>query len=203
MAANSRYPTDEFAKRHAQQTDRRLKMLEEAMTRTPKKEPVAPPSGGFVGVAEVFSQTGTITAGTSSMAHNNVRYDAPTDPFDADTPLDWLDFEASNLSRITLEVGYWYWPVVEFHIPWVTAAHSPSFFKPVIYFGGRGHDWDKQWIPATTDNSSVKGLYHFANIGPIYATDEFTVLQAQCSWTTAGGTSLDFPRIVWKISKLT
>jgi len=168
---------------------------------TPK---VAPASGGIVGVAEVYSQDGTIGGTDTSLTHGSVRYNDPTDPFDTGIPLDWIGFDAGNPSRMTLAVGAWYSVVVEFNFLWSSPSLAPEFFNPIIYFGGAGHDWDKLWMPRTMDQAGKKGLQYFMDIGPIFAQDEFTVLQAQCRWTAAGvaGTqSLDFPRIVWKVTK--
>lgn len=171
------------------------------LSRTPK--PAAKAGTAPVGVAQVMSQDGTMAPnGTGLLNWDAVRYNTPTDPFDTGVALDWIGFEDANPSRITLEVGGWYSALVEFNFTWATPSDAPAYFNPVIYFGGAGHDWDKRFVPATTDQTGARGIADFLDIGPIYCQDQFTVLQAQLRYTPAASLAgYVYPRIVWKITR--
>ena len=183
-------------------TENAVAQLQRLMMKPPKPEKATP--GGIVGVAEVLSQSGTVTVTIDGLNADSVRYDAPSDPFGSGADISWLGFDSANPSRMTLDVGGWYSAQLGLTLEWSTASEAPSDFNPIIYFGGAGYDWDKMWVPATTPElvqGGHKGLHHILDIGPFYAQDAFTVLQAQCRQANATGTSLVYGIIAWKITR--
>ena len=190
--------------RRLKEVERAIAQLQRLMTAKQKIPKAAVASGGGpIGVVEIASVGGTVNVSTgpgSGLNRDDVRYEAPTVPFGFDGTTDWVGF-AANPSIITLTPG-WYSVIVELAIVWGTAAHSPAYFKPVIYNGAPGHDWDKMWVPATTDAAGLRGLHHFLDIGPQYVADASTVLQAQCAFNASpGSASLFEGRVTWKIAK--
>ena len=184
-------------------TENAVAQLQRLMMKPAKPEKATP--GGIVGVAEVLSQDGTVSVSTDGLNADGVRYNAPSDPFGSGADISWLGFDSANPSRMTLEVGGWYSAQLGMTLQWNTSSESPTDFNPIIYFGGAGYDWDKVWVPATTPNiaqGGKKGLYHPPlDIGPIYAQDAFTVLQAQMRQANATGTTLSSAVIAWKITR--
>ena len=184
------------------QVQKNLEEIDRRMNRERKPKKATP--GGIVGVAEVLSQAGTVSVNIGGLNADSVRYTAPSDPFGSGADISWVGFDSANPSRMTLEVGGWYSAQLGITLEWTTATDAPATCNPIIYFGGAGYDWDNLWVPATKTGEAqggFTGLHQFLDIGPFYAQDAFTVLQAQCRLGNATGTALSNAVIAWKITR--
>ena len=130
------------------------------------KQATAAAAGGIVGQAYVAASSGTVKAysGETSMRYTDVTYTTPTDPTGLADPW-WVSTSGRD---ITLEPG-WYGAVALFRLAWSTEAASPSSFD--LYMGG-GFDTphlDSHIIARTRLAASQWGIYHYVNLGTVYA----------------------------------